>query len=163
LYQQGFRFQFLFPPLAGLLSQNISLDEYLLLDESFMQMTMMQWTREQDPILADLCSRFMHRRLFKYVVKEQLEDDALEQIQRRMRRQGIDPEYYLAVDFPADYPYDVYDPGKTEQGKLPVYLLEENGELTEISTRSEIVRSLSGIQIGKYYVYYPGDWFDISE
>ena len=163
LYQDGFRFQFLFPPLAGMLNQNMTLDEYLLLDESFMQMAMMQWTNEQDPILADLCSRFMHRRLFKYVVKEQLEEQALEQIQNRMRRKGIDPEYYLAVDFPGDYPYDVYDPGKTEQGKLPVYLLEENGKLTEISTRSQIVRSLSGIQLGKYYVYYPGDWFDISE
>ncbi len=67
---------------------------------------------------------------------------------------GLDPSYYLEVDFPSDQSYDVYRPGEQDE-KLPILLLDAHDTLTEISRKSEIVRSISGIQNGKYHLYYP--------
>jgi HD superfamily phosphohydrolase len=63
-------------------------------------------------------------------------------------------EYYLAVDYPSDLPYDVYRPGKLDE-KLPIVLLNAREELIEISQQSEIVRSISGMHQGEHKLYYP--------
>lgn len=67
---------------------------------------------------------------------------------------GIDPDYYLKIDFPSDLSYDVYRPGEQDE-KLPILLLDSKNTLSEISCKSEIVRSISGIHMGKYHLYYP--------
>ena len=157
LYASGFLFQFLIDPLSSLLSHKMTMEEYLLLDESFFQMAMMQWTKEKDPILADLCSRFLHRKLFKYTTLEHRPDpEWMEQVRTQCRLVGIHPQYYLEFDFPTDMPYDVYHPGEPEE-KFPILLLNEQDKLTEISQASAIVRSISGIHQGHHRIYYPLD------
>ncbi|MNP76576.1 hypothetical protein D3C76_1738370 [compost metagenome] len=39
--------------------------------------------------------------------------------------------------------------------KLPILLLDARDHLFEISSRSEIVRSISGIRQGQHHVYFP--------
>jgi HD superfamily phosphohydrolase len=73
-----------------------------------------------------------------------------------MMEQGIDPSFYLEVDFPSDLSYDVYRPGEHDE-KLPILLLDNRDVLTEISHKSEIVRSISGIQMGKFHLYFPAE------
>ncbi|MEK8133035.1 HD domain-containing protein [Paenibacillus filicis] len=156
LYDDGFAFRSLLAPLPALFQRKLTCSEYYLLDEAFMQTTLMQWTLEDDPILSDLCSRFLQRRLFKYVTLEMLDASMLEQLREQLAALGIDPVYYLEVDFPSDQSYDIYRPGEHDE-KLPILLLDSNEQLTEISRKSEIVRSISGIQMGKYHLYYPRD------
>jgi len=54
-------------------------------------------------------------------------------------------------------PYDVYSPETVTTGaeKPPILLLDDQERLMEISEKSEIIRSIAGLQRGKYYLYYP--------
>ncbi len=156
LYEQGYRFRFIVHPLPELFERRLTIEQYVLLDESFMQMAFMQWCGEADPVLSDLCRRFMHRKLFKYAATDELDEHAAETLRNSMELAGIPPEYYLEIDFPTDLPYDVYRPGESEE-KLPIYLLNEQNEMVEISRKSEIVRSISGIRQGRHHIYYPAD------
>lgn len=154
LYNQGFSFRFMIHPLNRLMEQELTVNEYLMLDEALMQTAFMQWTKENDIILADLCERFLHRRLFKYITLHEPQEEIVEQVKKDFSAVGIDPQFYLEVDYPSDLPYDVYRAGRE---KLPIYLLDENENLSEISRSSEIVRSISGIHMGKYHLYFPAD------
>ncbi|CAG7652015.1 hypothetical protein PAESOLCIP111_06440 [Paenibacillus solanacearum] len=154
LYDHNYSFRFMLPPLPSLFNQTLTVDEYYLLDEAFMQTALMQWSFEEDQTLADLCARFLQRRLFQYVTLERMDEGQVERLRVQMERLGVDPEYYLEIDFPSDLSYDVYRPGVHDE-KLPILLLDAKDRLTEISRKSEIVRSISGIHMGKYHLYYP--------
>ncbi|ALS24779.1 MULTISPECIES: HD domain-containing protein [Paenibacillus] len=154
LYEEGYRFQFMIAPLHKLFQQQLTVDEYYFLDEAFMQTVLMQWSLEKDPILSDLCSRFLQRRLFKYITLERIDTQLMERLGSLLQSFGIDPDYYLKIDFPSDLSYDVYRPGEQDE-KLPILLLDSKNTLSEISCKSEIVRSISGIHMGKYHLYYP--------
>lgn len=154
LYEEGYRFSFFIDPMKSLFEGNLTLQDYAKLDEAFMQMAFMQWSEERDPVLADLCSRFLHRRLFKYAPLERIDIPQLERIRDAMAREGMDPAYYTEIDFPTDLPYDVYRPGENEE-KLPILLLDPKDQLFEISRKSEIVRSISGIRLGRHHLYFP--------
>ncbi|WP_281883856.1 HD domain-containing protein [Paenibacillus sp. YYML68] len=156
LHEEGYTFRFMLAPLPSLFANKLSVQEYHMLDEAFMQTVLMQWSLEQDDILSELCSRFLERRLFKYTTLEVMDVPMLERLRDTFRSIGLDPHYYLEVDFPSDQSYDVYRPGEQDE-KLPILLLDAADRLTEISHKSEIVRSISGIQMGKYHLYYPQD------
>lgn len=157
LYVSGYRFDFLLPPLENLFKGTLGVQDYLELDESIMQTAFGQWKHEKDPILSELCGRFLDRRLYKYIALERREEGRLAELAEGWKRAGLHPEYDLLVDTPTDLPYDVYDP-KTQRGgrdKPPILLLDNNGTTAEISERSEVIRSIAGLQQGKYYVYFP--------
>lgn len=154
LYAEGYPFRFMPAPLLNLLEKRLSVEDYFQLDESFMQMLFMQWTRENDRILADLCERFLHRRLFKYVPLDALGSAGIGKIEERLRQLGLDPRYYLEQNFPTDLPYDVYRPGE-EDVKLPILLLDQKDQLIEISLKSDIVRSINGIRKGEHLLFAP--------
>jgi HD superfamily phosphohydrolase len=154
LYMKGFTFQFLTAELEALFQRQLSIEQYLWMDEAFMQMAFMQWSREKDGILADLCERFMNRKLFKYVGRDKLDEVMINELLTGLHACQKDPEYYTAIDFPTDLPYDIYRPGEADE-KLPILLLNSRGDLTEISHKSEIVRSISGIRQGLNHLYYP--------
>jgi len=157
LYTQGYSFEFLMEPLPALFEERLDMQQYIMLDESFMQMTLLRWTKERDEVLADLCDRFLNRRLYKYISMDNYDEHLLNQLRDFMRLIGLDPDYYLEIDFPSDLPYDVYRPGEMTS-KAPIMLLQGNGQTTEISHRSEVVRSISGVHKGSYQLYYPREW-----
>ena len=154
LYEEEYTFGFIVQSIQCLLANRLTLEAYVQLDEALMQALFMQWQQEKDPILADLCSRFMNRKLFKYAAFEEVDAGLLEQIRSFMDVNGLPADYYLAVDYPSDLPYDIYRPGRSEE-KMPIFLLNGRDELTEISQQSEIVRSITGIHRGENKLYYP--------
>jgi HD superfamily phosphohydrolase len=154
LYEENYSFAFIVQSVECLLANRLTLAAYLQLDEALMQALFIQWQFEKDPILADLSSRFMNRRLFKYVAIDEVNPKLIEQISTYMNGIGLPAAYFLAVDFPSDLPYDIYRPGKVED-KLPILLLDARESLTEISEKSEIVRSISGMHRGEHKLYYP--------
>jgi len=154
LFEGGFRFAFLPDPLRCLLEGTLDVERYLTLDEALTQAAFTMWLDEGDLILADLCSRFLNRKLFKYATPERIEEEWLERLRQRLHQAGFDPSYYLQVDFPMDLSYDVYRSGTSARRK-PIYLLNNDGKLIEISEVSDIVRSISGTTSGKHHVYLP--------
>lgn len=157
LHAEGYRFEFLLPPLRQLLDNSLTLHSYLMLDEALVQTAFGQWKMEKDELLSNLCRRFLERQLYKYIPLEEGEEGWLEEMRHQWERIGLNPNYHLEVDTPTDLPYDVYKPGTLPGGpeKPPILLLDDKEHLTEISLKSEIIRSIAGLQRGKYYVYYP--------
>lgn len=159
LHGQGYAFGFMLPPLARLLEGKPSLTDYLTLDESLAQTAFRQWENERDGLLSNLCRRFLNRQLYKYAILDEKDEAWLGRVREEWRAIGLDPDYHLEVDTPYDSPYDIYKPELLpgSRGKLPILLLDDREQLTEISVKSDIIRSIAGIHRGKYYVYYPAD------
>ncbi|MEC0243778.1 HD domain-containing protein [Paenibacillus dokdonensis] len=155
LYQDHYSFNFMIEPLPGLFEDRLSVQDYLKLDEALIQTAFSQWATDKDPVLSELCCRFMHRRLYKYVEVESVDLEMIDEIRREFKRVGLNPEYDLEIDFPTDLPYDVFRPGD-ESSQKQILLLDREERLREISEVSDIVRSISGIHRGKYHLYYPG-------
>ncbi|GIN22414.1 HD domain-containing protein [Siminovitchia fordii] len=141
----------------SLFEGNVTLEDYLKLDEPVILYYFHMWEEEEDPILRDLCRRFMDRHLYKYVEFDPAEQyRTLRELEELFRNAGIDPEYYLAVDSSSDLPYDFYRPGEEEE-RLPIHLLMPNGELSELSRESTIVQAISGKRRTDHKLYYPED------
>jgi HD superfamily phosphohydrolase len=157
LYENDCRFRFMPEPLRALFENRMTVEQYLALDEALMQTVLSFWSAEEDAVLSDLCARFLHRRLLKYLVLDPYEPAMVQRTVELMERVGIDPAYYLEVDFPSDQAYDIYRPGTADE-KLPILLYDGGDQLAEISQKSEIVRSISNLQLGKHHLYYPEEW-----
>lgn len=157
LYNDGYIFQESPRRLLPLLEEQVSLQDYLKLDESVILYYFQIWQDEKDDILQDLCSRFMNRDLFQYVdfdPASQYED--LAQLKAWFQEAEIDPAYYLAVDASSDLPYDFYRP-KEEEEPQPIQLRMNDGRLRELSLESDIVEAISGKKRTDYKLYYPRD------
>ncbi|SES18866.1 hypothetical protein SAMN05518684_11050 [Salipaludibacillus aurantiacus] len=136
----------------------VTLKDYLKLDESIILYYFQAWEEEDDPILSDLCQRFMNRRLFKYVEcnpsKQMLIWPELQQLFKKI---GLNPDYYLVIDSSSDLPYDFYRPGEKDE-RLPIHLLMPDGRLRELSRESDVVEAISGKKRTDHKLYFPEDF-----
>ncbi|WP_102348189.1 HD domain-containing protein [Bacillus sp. Marseille-P3661] len=155
LYEEGYQFSIEPTHFYSLFNGKVSLKDYLSLDESVMLFFFQNWMSEKDPILKDLCARFMNRRLFKYIEFNPNNSYLkLMELMKLFNEAGIDTEYYLVVDSSSDLPYDFYRPGE-EGERIPIYLMAPKGELRELSRESEIVESISGKKRTDHKLYFP--------
>ncbi|MHA0857597.1 HD domain-containing protein [Paenibacillus sp. CMAA1364] len=154
LYIEGYHFEFMLQPFICLFKGEVTVEQYLKLDEALIQTAFMQWTTEKDKVLSELCCRFMHRKLYKYIELEPHDRDMVPEIYDQFHRNGLNPEYDLIIDSPSDLPYDVFHSGD-EVSQKQILLLNRQEKLMEISEVSDIVRSISGLQRGKFRLYYP--------
>ncbi|HCF32800.1 MAG TPA: hypothetical protein DEU22_10600 [Bacillus sp. (in: Bacteria)] len=141
----------------SLFEEEVTVEDYLKLDENVMYYYFQVWQEEEDPILSDLCRRFMNRNLFKYV--EFTDKHGLDnwmELSSLFKKIGLDPEYYLVVDSTSDLPYDFYRAGEEEE-RLPILLLMPNGELRELSRESDIVEAITGKKRTDQKLFYPHD------
>ncbi len=154
LYEERYPFAFMMDPLPKLLANNLTIHDYYQLDDSFLQAVMLRWCAERDPVLSDLCERFMNRRLFKYAPIDGPRDPAIAAMREQLEQAGMDSLYYMEIDYPTDHFYDIYRAGESRE-KTPILLLTDRDEVVEISQRSDIVRSVSGLHQGTHLLYYP--------
>ncbi|GGD99412.1 HD domain-containing protein [Paenibacillus nasutitermitis] len=158
LYGGGYTFSWMIEPLRHLLEDTLDVENYLLLDEALMQTAFTQWLKEEDALLADLCARFLNRKLYKYITMDKADEKLWQEIRTYFQAIGLHPDYHLEIDFPYDMPYDVYRLGQDIMDKderPPILLLGQDERLSEISRKSDIIRSITGIHQGKYHLYYP--------
>jgi uncharacterized protein len=163
LYESEYEFKLEPLHFLSFFTGDVSLEEYLKLDESIVHYYFQLWQEEEDEILRDLCERFMNRRLFKYVEfnpNKQMNDWM--KLYQLFKDAGIDPDYYLVVDSSSDLPYDFYRPGEEEE-RLPIHLLMPNGTLKELSRHSDIVESISGKKRTDHKLYFPKDLLQAIE
>lgn len=157
LHEQFYHFKHEPKHFVTLFEGKPKLKDYLELDESVVLYYFHVWQEEDDPILKDLCYRFLNRHLFKYI-----EFDPATEYKKYMKlvtlftEAGINPEYYLVLDSSSDLPYDFYRPGEEEE-RLPIQLSMSNGENRELSRESEIVEAISGKRRTDHKLYFPLD------
>jgi uncharacterized protein len=127
------------------LSQDLSRDcnhlplhHYLNADDGVFLYHLQRWQSHSDPVLADLCRRFIDRDLFKSLDVSSLEpqqrQDLLQRVQAELEQQGLDSAYYAGLRTTQSSGYTLYQQGiqlKTEAG------------LREISELSPLVQTLS--------------------
>ncbi|MEH6936396.1 HD domain-containing protein [Bacillus sp. JJ664] len=157
LNETGYHFNYVPVHFGNLFEGNVELDEYLKLDESVLLYYFQVWQEESDEILSDLCQRFLNRHLFKYVdFQDQIHSEKLVELHQLFLKIGINPDYYLVKDTISDEAYDYFRYGE-EDGKKPILLLFPNGELKEISRKSELVDGITGKKLSDSKLYYPHD------
>lgn len=158
LHEQKYTFKYDPIHFYSLFNGEITLEDYIKLDEAIILYYFQMWQEEEDPILKDLCCRFMDRNLYKYVEFDPAKEyKKLAELSTLFKKAGIDPEYYLVVDSSSDLPYDFYRPGEEEE-RLPIHLLLKNGDIRELSRESEIVDAISGKRRTDHKLYYPADF-----
>lgn len=146
-------------PFISFFKGNITLEDYIALDENIMMAYFQFWMEEDDEILRDLCKRFVNRKLFQYTnLNPYKQPEVYAELQRLFLQAGIDPEYYLVHDSTSDLPYDFYRPG-IEGTKKPIYLLMQDGKRRELSEESQIVEAIAGRIKVDHKVYYPEELF----
>ncbi|MBL8150451.1 MAG: HD domain-containing protein [Blastocatellia bacterium] len=132
----------------------LTTDQFLALDDHDVMFHIKQWMREKDPILRDLCKRFINRRLFKSIdIKP--DDHVAEFIveaKRIVEEAGFDSNYYLLRDSAADIPY--FGPYTLEtskpQSRIYIEVKPPQGMgLHEITEVSQVVRGMRGFQIDR--------------
>ena len=139
------------------------LEDYISLDEGVLMTYFQWWRKEKDAVLADLCDRFLNRRLFQYAEFDPAtEYRKIAELEKLFVEAGVDPEYYLVADSSSDLPYDFYRTGE-ENERVPIYLQMPNGELRELSRSSEIVDAISGKRRTDHKIYFPEDLLESKE
>ncbi len=156
LYNNQYDFSYMFNSIKDLFDTNIDLNNYLLLDDNVFTTIIHFWTEEKDYILSDLASRLINRRLLKFKEFKANNSKKIEKIKDFLNSNGIDPEYYLEVDSPSDLPYDIYHP-KEGNKKSPIYLLDDQNKIIEISEKSDIIKSITGKTVTVHRIFYPMD------
>lgn len=160
LFEENYSFKFEPIHFTSFFHEKATLEDYLKLDESVIMYYFQIWQEEADPILSDLCLRFVNRNLFKYAEFDPAKEyKKLAELTSLFQKAGMDPEYYLVVDSSSDLPYDFYRPGEEEE-RLPIHLLMKNGDLRELSRESEIVDAISGKRRTDHKLYYPADFLE---
>ncbi|MGG3469427.1 HD domain-containing protein [Neobacillus pocheonensis] len=160
LFEENYSFKHEPIHFTSFFHEQVTLEDYLKLDESVILYYFQIWQEEDDPILRDLCRRFVNRNLFKYTEFDPAKEyKKLAELTRLFEKAGIDPDYYLVVDSSSDLPYDFYRPGEEEE-RLPIHLLMRGGELKELSRESEIVDAISGKRRTDHKLYYPADFLE---
>lgn len=155
LSERGYSFKHAPSHFKPFFKNDITLEDYIALDESIMLTYIQFWMQEEDAILRDLSSRFINRKLFGYMnMNPQKEPQRFARLQQLFKQIGIDPTYYLVHDSTSDLPYDLYQPG-VATGKLPIMLQMANGEIRELSQESSLVDAIAGRLKTDHKVYYP--------
>ena len=127
--------------------QKLNLKEHLQLDDADVIYYIKQWQHSSDPILADLSSRFLNRRLFKAFDLD-MPDDAREQFVAAARKvvesHGFDAEHYFVEDKAGDVPHYFYTSDRSKPKNL-IYV-EDGFSRPRIREISEISSAVRGLQ-----------------
>ena len=116
----------------------LELHHYLNADDGVFLYHLQRWRSHSDPVLADLCRRFIDRDLFKSRDVSGLAPDQrqalLQQVQVTLEQQGLDSAYYAGLRTTQSSGYTLYQQG--------IQLKTESG-LCEISELSPLVQTIS--------------------
>jgi len=130
--------------LRRALDANSTLDvvDYLELDDVEILAQIKRWSSAADPVLADLSNRLLNRRLFKTIEIDpklpQIED-TIKEAEILLRREGLDPRYYLLRVDSADTPYHPYE-RKAERTSQHIWIDSGEGKIVDVADVSPTIR-----------------------
>lgn len=129
--------------------EELTLADHLELDDNDVMFHIKRWRHSDDPILSDLSTRFLDRRLFKAFDLDMPENEKAEFInssREAVKEAGFDPEYYLIEDSAGDIPYYYYTIKNTTPKSL-IYV-EDGYSRPHIREISEVSAAVRGLQKG---------------
>lgn len=114
------------------------IDHYTLMDDHDIYVSIKYWSTCKDPILSDLCNRFLNRSLFRTTILSKAPNkELLNQVRKKtaavLKKQGLphsekDVEYYISSDRSLSEAY------KYENESIWIY---DNNEVVEFSKAAE--------------------------
>jgi hypothetical protein len=141
----------------------LSVDEYLELDDIQLTYHIKQWTKAADPILCDLASRFLNRRLFKAMHIPNIEAGGMAEIENEARKiaklKGFDPDYYIATESTGFRPYDYYRPD-SDLPQTNIMVRTEDGATVELSQLSLTIEALVKGNYQSQWLIFPAEIAD---
>ena len=141
--------------LVPFFSQRYTLEDYLALTDDVLLTYFQLWTKAKDPILSDLACRFINRKPFKSIpIPSQLDQRKLRGAKVILQKIGYNPTYYSGLNDASDLPYDIYR-SRIHHPRTQIELMRHDGSFFELSTKSEIVKALSGETIIDRRFYFP--------
>lgn len=107
-----------------------------------------------DEILKDLSYRLLNRRLFEYIAYRDEHD--MEKAIAQVKEIGYDPTYYVYHDTVSQKPYSPYTSSDSGHN---IWVLNEDGEVYELSKASDIVYALTRAELKEdEKIYYPSKY-----
>ncbi|MCS7030277.1 MAG: HD domain-containing protein, partial [Gloeomargarita sp. SKYG116] len=126
----------------------LELPDYLAADDDVVNYHLHRWTEAPDPVIADLCRRFLQRDLFKATEvtrwSEAQQQELLAAIQQAVRQKGWDEHYYCGLHRRSIRGYTLYQKG---------ILMQTDEGLREINELSPLVQSLSHPHTRAWLIY----------
>jgi uncharacterized protein len=135
------------------LDENV-MSRYLQLDDTDIEYHIKKWQFHPDPVLADLCQRFLSRKLLKVKLQNTpFEDSEVEALREKFTRKSdfslADASYFV-------FSGQVSNQAYFENSKQPIMIWFKNGEIKDLASASDMgnVHALSE-PVVKYYLCYP--------
>lgn len=129
--------------LIPFLEGNVTLRDYLNLDDQVLLTYLIYWRNHPDQILSDLVNRFLDRNLLKSVQYHKSQNHLIQELTELIEESGYDHHYFTLKNYSKDLPYDAYHPNaKKPQTQIEIML--PNGELKELSKQSPLVKAITG-------------------
>lgn len=150
------------PSLAKFLDGNWTLADYLKLDDGVMETNFSMWVDSPDPILSDLCKRYLFRKPLASVKINEETINLLPKLKDLIKQAGFNPDYYTDINSAFDEPYDAYKPtGKNANSQIEI--MQDDGSLIELSELSPLVRALNGTFQGDKRFFFPKTMIEESD
>nr|WP_202924912.1 HD domain-containing protein [Myxacorys almedinensis] len=115
-----------------------SLEQYLATDDGVFVYHLQRWQHQDDPVLSDLCRRFLDRDLLKALDVTPLDErdraTLLEKACHWLSQAGLDPSYYTGLRVAVSRGYTLYHKGIN---------IQTTKGLQEINELSPLVQTLS--------------------
>jgi len=129
----------------------LSLENYLAADDGVFVYHLQRWQHSTDPVLADLCRRFVDRDLLKAFNVTHLssaqQQQLLQQVREKLEAIGFSPEHYAGLRTALSRGYTLYQRG---------IKLQTASGLEEISELSPLVKTLAQ-PWQRSWLIYPGE------
>ena len=134
------------PMMAVISGRRLSLQEHLSFDDNDVLYSIKRWRKSADPVMKDLASRFLDRRLFKAYDVDMPEAERSEFVaaaRAAVAEAGFDPEFYFVEDEATNASYSFYSNQNADPKDL-IYVQEgfSRPTMREISEVSSAVRGL---------------------
>lgn len=149
------------PALESFLNGTVTLEQYLSLDDSTLYNAFSVWQQGEDDVLADLCRRFLDRRLFKESPWPLERDADLEAVRAVVQEHGFDVNYYCIVDETGTVYYDYYLGSDREPNQEnAIWLYDRHtDEMTEMSSVSLPIQAIAAEHRPVRRLYVPREVF----
>ncbi|MFU8807174.1 MAG: HD domain-containing protein, partial [Bradymonadaceae bacterium] len=165
LYGLGVRWDVLpdHPLLRLLAGEEISVLEYLSVDDTDIWLMVKAWSKDEDPALRELSLGLLNRHLFKTIELDQndpvLVARTLDQANEIAVDLGLNPAYAVLIDRARDTPYKPYDPSHPSiSAHIPI--LERDGTVIHPHTGAPQGGVISPVLANIYLHYVLDLWFE---
>jgi uncharacterized protein len=127
-------------------SGNISLGDYLMLDDHTITEFLKCCEHSSDSLLKELGPGLLHRKLYKAIDvtghPAHRVADFVSDARHVIENRGLMPEYSLVSDTPEDTPYRPYDPD-SEKPSNQIYVENAAGKIEALAANSDFVQPLT--------------------